>query len=265
METLKSKICTLVICSFLLLSAGDVTAKDLVFATDDTPGPPYIIGGGTEFNWDKPGIELEIYQAVAKKLDLNIKYVRIPWARCLSSLEHGKVDGIFPASFKTKRLKLGVYPMMNGKDDDKRKSRDNSYSLYVLKDTKVQWDGKNITGLTGPIGAPIGWAIVGTLKDKGLAVEELPDPFQSLQMLNRKRLQAITSIDAVMEAYQQNNPQVFENVIKLTPPLQAKPYYLMLSHQFVDENPDLAENIWNSIAEFKKTKTYQEIVAKYGN
>lgn len=54
-------------CFFSLASA-----EPLIWVTDNTPGDPYIIGGGTNFSTDLPGIEIEIYRLVAKQLNLDV-------------------------------------------------------------------------------------------------------------------------------------------------------------------------------------------------
>lgn len=52
---------------FLILLPFSVFSETkLLLATDDTPGPPFILGEGTEFQWDNHGIEIEIYQQMAK-------------------------------------------------------------------------------------------------------------------------------------------------------------------------------------------------------
>ncbi len=53
----------LVMLSFKVIPAP---CLELVLATDNTPGDPYIMGGGDDFNRARPGIEIEFYQLVAR-------------------------------------------------------------------------------------------------------------------------------------------------------------------------------------------------------
>jgi len=48
------------------------------------------------------------------------------------------------------------------------------------------------------------------------------------------------------------------------PPLATKPYYLMLSHQFVGNHPEMAQQIWDTIKIIRETK-FNEIVLKYSD
>jgi polar amino acid transport system substrate-binding protein len=249
----------------LFLSSVSLFGKEIevVLSTDDTPGYPYIIGEGKDYDWIKPGIEIELYQRMAKMLDLKIKFIRRPWARCLNDLEVGEVDGIFPASFKEKRLKMGQYPMKNGKVDESKKTRDNTYYFYKLKDSPVNWDGKNFKYLTKSVGATRGWAIVDNLKKMGVKVEETNSPEQDLEKMLVGRIDGAASLETVMDVYLKSNKERYKNIIKVPIPLRKKPYYLMLSHQFVNKHPKLSQKMWNTIAEIRKSQWFIDIFKKY--
>jgi len=248
----------------LCLPAPPAAALQLVLATDDTPGPPYIIGGGTSFKLEKPGIEIELYNRVAARLGLQFIYKRFSWARCLELVKSGHVDGIFPASFKKARLALGVYPMKNGQPDAGRKTRDNTYSLYKLKTTPLTWDGRKITQLgDGAIGVPVGWAIAEDLKAMGVAVSDIHLPSSSMDMLIGKRFAGLALLETVADAYLIAKPEAYKTIVRLSPPLKSNAYYLLLSHQFVSRHPDLAEKIWDAVAAIQKTDAYRQAAAEY--
>lgn len=59
-------------------------------------------------------------------------------------------------------------------------------------------------------------------------------------------------------------PEKFKRIVKVTPPIKTKPYYLMLSHQFVKKHPQLAEKIWDTI-EIIRESQFDRISAKYSN
>ena len=262
MKAYPSRILLLVLLG-VSLSLKPATAMELVRATDDTPGSPYIIGGGTSFDEQKPGIEIELYNLVAKHLNLQVTFKRFAWIRCLQLLESGHVDGIFPASYKPERMPLGAYPMKNGKVDSSRKTRDNTYYLYKLKGSPLKWDGQRITRLEGAIGVPVGWAIAGDLKDMGVAVADIHLPASSMQMLLHKRFAGLALLETVADAYFREKTEEYNTIVKLSPPLKSKAYYLMLSHQFIDRQPEMAEKIWNTIAEIMQTDAYKKMVARY--
>ncbi len=253
----------LIVLSSVCFPLPPAAALELVLATDDTPGPPYIIGGGTSFNEQKPGIEIELYNLVARRLNLQITFKRLSWVRCLNLLESGHVDGIFPASFKPERMKLGGYPMKNGMPDSSRKTRDNAYYLYKLKASPLSWDGRRITHLDGSIGVPVGWAIASDLKAIGVMVSDIRLPASSMRMLLHNRFAGLALLGTVADAYLREKPEEYSTIVRLSPPLKSKAYYLMLSHQFIDRQPEMAEKIWNTIAEVQQTEEYRKVTARY--
>lgn len=245
-------------CFFSLASA-----EPLIWVTDNTPGDPYIIGGGTNFSTDLPGIEIEIYRLVAKQLNLDVKFKRMPWKRCLQLIEHNQVQGVFPASFKEKRMKIGGYPIKDGQVDTTRSTRNNAYYLYKMKSTPISFNGSSFENVSGMIGVPIGWAIVDDLKKLQVTVKELPVHENSLDILVQKRINGFVCLETVFDSYIKRNPTKYSDIVKVSPPIWEKPYYLIQSHAFVNANPELARNIWDTILAIKESVTFNSIVDKY--
>lgn len=255
--------CFLIILLGLLFTLPAAAEPTLLLATDDTPGPPFIIGEGAEFHWEKPGIEIELFQLMAAKLNLSVKFIRLPWKRCLLQLEQGKIDGIFPASFKKKRMQFGVYPMKNGQVNLSLKMRDNAYFLYKHKQSPLLWDGDGFSGVQNGIYAPLGWAIVDDLKKMKTVVHEVYDLPRVFKLLENNRIDGFACLETVADYYLNENPEQYSNIEKLYPPLKEKPYYLMLSHPFVKQHPQLADKIWRTIVEIKESDAYKTIIQKY--
>lgn len=249
--------------TLVLLASPLFARQQLLLVTDNTPGGQYINGGGTTFNEEKPGIEIELYRMVADKLGLDLTMKRLPWKLCLQQLEHNQVDGIFPASFKADRMKIGHYPMKGGVVDANRKTRNNAYYLYKMRDSQLMWDGRNFTGQTGVIGVPLGWAIVEDLKKQGVAIKEIPIHENSPDLLVQNRLDGFICLESVFDSYLQRRPEIYKNIVKEDAPIWEKPYYLMLSRKFVADNPETAENIWNTIEELKGTAAFSQLVDTY--
>jgi polar amino acid transport system substrate-binding protein len=239
----------------------------LRLATDDTPGTPWIIGGGNRFNDAAPGIEIELYGHMARRLNLRLHLERMPWKRCLAALGQGTIDGIFPASFKPERLKLGAYPMRGGKVDPVRKSRDSAYYLYTLNTLPLNWDGRSFANLEQmkkqTIGVPLGWSIVSDLRRMDIDLLEKPRPIDLLSMLERGGLAGVVCLDTVMDTYIDQMPDRFGQIRKVDLPMARKAYYLMLSHAFASRYPTLADRIWDTIAAIKSEELFDKIVARY--
>lgn len=52
------------------------------------------------------------------------------------------------------------------------------------------------------------------------------------------------------------------NVEKIAIPLETKAYYLMLSHQFVAQDPERAERLWARLGKLRQDKM-PELLRKY--
>ena len=224
---------------------------------------PFYYYGTTEVP-SEPGVAVEMVMLLEKKIpDLKISFVRHPWKRCQVLLQNGKVDGIFKASFKPERLKIGTFPMENGKIDPSRSIAMMANSLYKHKDSVIDWDGEMFINLDdSTIGAPRGYFIVSVLRDQGITVEEADTSLGNLKKLAAGRLTAVALQDVTGDMLLNHHLELFKDIVKVQPPLTAKPQYLMLSHQFVKTHPGLAEKIWDTIAEIRENE-FNSIAIKY--
>ncbi len=241
------------------LSSPAIAATDLTFCTEDKDQKPYVIGVSGILD-SNPGLAVEMIQIVAGRTDINVKFVRAPWKRCLAVLEKGEVDGVFMGSFKKARMKFGAFPMANGDVDPSRRLALSSYSLYRLKGTTPNWDGKAFSGIDGKVGAPLGYSIVKDLEKKGLKMEESKGTSTDFKKMGLKRIVAAAALTNVGDALIESGD--FPNVEKVETPLVTKPYYLLLSNQLVAKNKDLTENIWKELANVRENEA-KALAKKY--
>ncbi len=247
-----------------VLFANDVKSEPLKvkFAYQYSSNYPFQTGEGT-IDWKKPGIAVELLMLAGKKLDIDIEFTRVPWKRGLHELKEGQTDGLFNASFKTKRLEYGAYPMKGGVADQNRKSYSNSYVLYKIKGSPVQWDGKTFKNLNTPIVTTRGFSIVDDLIKMGIKVREANSTLLNFKMLANGRVDGVAALELAGDFILDKNKEQFSNIEKALPPIKTKPYYLMLSHQFIKKNPKLAEEIWNTVAVVRESEEFRQITGKY--
>ncbi len=132
-----------------------------------------------------------------------------------------------------------------------------------MKSTPISFNGNSFENVSGMIGAPIGWAIVDDLKKLQVEVKELPIHENSLDILVRKHIDGFVGLETTFDGYIKRNPTKYNDIIKVSPPIWEKPYYLIQSHAFVNANPELARKIWDTILAIKKSKAFNRIVDKY--
>ena len=247
----------------LPIGAAEIVKKKITLVYEVKANPPFYLGEGSDIDWKKPGITLEILKLLENKLNIEIEFKRRPWARGLKEVQANVVDGIFHASFNPARLQIGLYPMKNGLPDGSRKIMSQSYFLYKRKNSPLQWDGKELTKLNGDIGAVRGYAVVGTIKGLGVQVHEVRSQYNGLMMLNAGRIAAFADIETMTDFQIKSHPDEIKYIIKIFPPFMQVDYYLMFSHQFVHDNPKLSEAIWDTIRDVRDSSQYEIIAEKY--
>ena len=82
-----------------------------------------------------------------------------------------------------------------------------------------------------------------------IEVSEFESESKYFKLLSLNRLDAVASQDTTADPLIED--EGYKHFIKILPPLKTKPYFLMLSSQFVDKHPDVAEQLWNTIAQVR--------------
>ena len=237
----------------------------LTFVYETIANPPRYLGTGTAINWDRPGLSLDLLRELGSRLRINLEIQRFPWNRGLFLVETGEADGIFHASYKPARERIGVYPKTpGGTVDPSRAVFTQSYYLHVLRGSSVRWDGKTVTGLEDKaVGATAGYSIVQDLESWGIPVETGKIQQTNLNKLVAGRIAAYAELENMAAAVIASDPAAYLDVIRLDPPLISKPYYLLLSHAFVESDPALAQAVFDTIAAINADPVFQARAAAY--
>lgn len=254
----------LTVLMLLLAVSYNLYAEKIIFAAEDQDQFPHYLGQSTKFDMTNPGLSVSMLQEVCKKLGLEPEFVRMPWKRCLKSMQTGKVDGIFNGSFKEERMEFGQYPMKNGKADPERRIATSAYVIYKHKNSDLAWDGKTFKVKGNRVGATLGYSVVGDLKKAGLEVDEGKDYQKNLLKVMKGRIPATVELSDATDFWINKNMDKVTDIIKHDPPFKVKPYYVLLSHQFVEKHPKLAEKIWDEIKILRDSPKYQELRKMYG-
>ena len=232
------------------LFAADPT--ELTIATENADTYPWGMADGT-------GIDFAHVKLVAKNLGIQVKFVTYPWKRCLETLKANDVDAVFSGSFKKKRQEMGVYPMKGDTYDESKCLHSSSYSLYVLKDSKLSWDGNGfVGGLEGKIGCPAGYSIIEKVKGAGAEVHEVKTTAQLMQMLVAGRIQGVVTLTPQGDFELSKNADFESKIKKEEKPLVKKPYFLLFSHKMVKENPEFCKKFWDEIEKVRESDEYKK-------
>ncbi len=243
--------------------AGEPLEVLLVYETK--PNPPRYLGSGTAIDWEKPGLTLEMLRMVERYVPVKFSFKRVPWNRGLYLLETNQADGIFHASFKEERTKLGVYPMKEGKPDTSRAVLVQNYVFYKKKGSPFTWDGKAAANQKKAVGASAGYSIIDDLKKMGIPVEKAKTHEINFTKLMGDRIDAVADLENMADIYLERDRTWGDNIVKLAPPIKSKAYYLLLSQGFYQKHKDIAERIWNALATINGSEEFKALLQKYSD
>lgn len=245
-------------CLFTQAYAAPRPGESLTLCYEDQNSYPWVMTDGS-------GLNLQLLRQVEEALVLNLRFVAVPWKRCLSGLALGTYDGAFAASFKAERLAMGRYPQLSdGRLDASKRLHTSRYTLYRRKGHPVSWDGENFIDLSGPVGALSGFSIVDFIRAQGAEVDETSrDPLALLKMLMHKRIDAVALQSLRGDFLLQLNPELAAQVEKVSVLLEEKPYYLMLSNAYTRAHPERAARIWDEVERQRESTLYQQQVREF--
>ncbi len=245
------------------LSPAYAQTQVLTLGCEDKTDFPNVLGDSEEIDWNRPGVSIEFVKRLGEELGLKIAIRRLPWKRAMElELKNGRIDGLFPVSYRKEREAFGVLPLKDGKLDATRSMFGSSYFFYKLKTSPLEWNGETLKNLTGPIGAPRGYSVVGDLKQMGYPVEESDDARKDLMRISSGWIGAIAALETAEDHILESSPEFKQSIVKLSPAISTKQYFLMLSHQFVNKNPELAQKIWEKSKDLRE-KELPKILRKY--
>jgi len=198
---------------------------------------------------DGRGLNFDLLDEVGRRLGLHFAYESMPWKRCLEQLKANQLDGAFSVSFSRERMALGAYPGGEPADPQQRMHTD-SYVLVRRRGSQVGWDGKEFSHVDGRIGFQLGYSVGDFLRAHAVPVDEGSQRSDELlEKLLAGRVAAV-ALGGATAARLLRLPQA--SVLEQLPvPLVEKPYYLILSHAFVQGHPELAARIWKTIGQVR--------------
>jgi polar amino acid transport system substrate-binding protein len=241
-------------CCLFGASSAYAQSAPIKLCYEDSDNAPWLIKGGQ-------GLNNVLLDMAAAKSNVKIEQVALPWKRCLDSLASGAVAGAIGASFTAERAAYATYPTTaDGKPDPARRIKTDGYSLYRQKGTSANWDGKQFSQLTTPIGVQLGYSVVGDLKKLGVAVDEgraEADTVMKKLLAGRIQLGALqtTEGDELLK-----RPEFGSKIEKLPLAFTEKPYFVIFNKEFFEKNKAGAEALWNGLAQARESKEFASLL-----
>ncbi|EHH1179780.1 substrate-binding periplasmic protein [Vibrio vulnificus] len=223
--------------------ASPVTTVTLAYG--DVESFPFQMGNGN-LVVEPPGLAIDVIEQAARMLNIKINYVRVPGKRVLSQVKTNQVDGGFIFSYSQERAQYARYPMKDQQADHNLRIATLDYYFYKLKEQPFTWDGLQLSSIGDlPVGAHTGFSITKRLKESNVNILEIGSTEKLFEMLGKRRLTAIAIQSNIASSY--INEHQLSTVERVSPPISTKDYYLIFSHEFAEENPQLVQKIWEMI------------------
>lgn len=244
------------------LAAQENTPPAIKFCYQNKELFPNYMGETSTKLANNPGINIELVDQIALDLNLNVQYLRYSWNRCLALLKAGRVDSLI-ASYNKNRAEIGIFPMTgNGPDIEKRIST-LGYYMYHTAASPV-WNGDGLIDTHTLVAAPLGNSVVNVLRNKGIEVVEAGSPEDTLKLLLHKRVDAVAVPGSTADALIRADITRYGDIRKDPAPIIRRPYFIIFSQKFSDQNPALTKAIWQQTS-YVRTAYRQQLVDKYYN
>jgi polar amino acid transport system substrate-binding protein len=192
------------------------------------------------------GLLIDLMGYAINDLNLNLEVIRYPWQRCIAKFKSGDMDAIVGLVWQKEYEKWAVFPMQAGHPDDNYRLWDANYSVYVAKDSQIQWDGVNFDGLDTGASAPQGLFIENSLKYLQAFSSKLYIPEDGLRLVSLNHLDAY-----VMETAQGRaliKQHALEGQLKeLAIPFADTSWFVPVSSKWAARNPDLTHQFWQAL------------------
>ena len=234
----------------LTISAVSLSAQALTLCHDDGEQYPWVVKNGK-------GLNIVLLEKIAAASGEKLELIGMPWKRCLEGIEKGEIAAAFAASYTDERAKYAVYPLLGGKPDPSRRLHTDGYTLLRLKGSNVGWDGRKFSNLSGPIGTQAAYSIATDLARWGAKVDSNSDtPETLLRRFGSGQLQAVALLTGEAK-FALKKPYLAEKVEIVSPPLSEKPYFLIFSRSYYEQNRKAADDLWSMIAKVRESADYK--------
>lgn len=185
----------------------------------------------------------------AQKMEIEITFERLPWKRCLYTVQNRQADGLFPIEYTRERLCYLSYPGENeAQPDPSWALRHRSYHFFTLKDSLIRWDGLELHNHGNrPVATNMGYAVGKHLSIMGLRQVKFTTLQKCFEKLQQGLVGSVAALDCMAQCVLKTNPHRFRNVVRLEPPFRKKPCYLAFSKQFAQRHPELVKRFWETM------------------
>jgi len=221
----------------------------LVFGFGDFKPFEYVENGRIK------GANVEILEAVSKKLGIEIRLVAYPWARCIYLVRHGMLDGVMSLYRSSERETYLYYPDEHINIDE--------CVFFTFPGSNVHFDG-NLASMTGKTILIAQANSYGDEFDRSTNFKKAlaPNTVNVVRMIAAKRYTIGIGSRKSIEAEVRANG--YENRIEILDAPYIIKTYFAFSKKKDNAFKGLADDFSHALKAFKTTPKYEAILKKYG-
>ncbi len=227
--------------ALLLACPGAGRAADLLLCVDSNEWAPYTYP-------DREGSVQRLLRLAGQRAGHKVEFVARPWTRCEREVELGQLQGAVGASSTPQALQRLAFPRRGGEVDSSRALVTTPMVLLRRVGSTVQWDGRRITGLQGPVLYVMGYDDV----EHRLQALGIPsDGGGSTNEMNARKL--LAGRGDLLVTYEHDA----QRLMRLAPfagRLERLPqafgqyhYYLAVNVEFYEQHRQAMERLWDAV------------------
>jgi len=241
----------------LSIAGGSGLAAPLRVCMTDVPHAPWRLPDA-DGRVRAQGLDFRLLREFERLGGWQVELQLRPGKRCLLDLQQGQSDATVGLSHNSERADQFVYPLHQGQPDARLALRHDSYSLYRLPHTALQWDGLQLF-------LPKGGAVLSQpghtsslfLRERGIAVDER---LRSAEAMLRAVLAGEAALAALhtteAEALRAQHPELAA-LLPVQPRLIQKPYFVAFSKAFAQRHPSQLGALWQQFQRAAQFADYQ--------
>lgn len=197
---------------------------------------------------DKTGLLIDLVNRASERAGIAVNFHLLPWKRCLTLVEHGGMDAALALVWNRDRQTRFNFPLnANQEVDRQRRIWQGEYLVMVPKHSSVEWDGERFSGLEGGMASPLNYVSSERLQRLNAYAFDSP-PDKGLMLVAKDRLPGYVVQREIGDALLKSLG--LEDQIKVLPvPFMTEDWYLVFSNNLLLSAPDLAQTLWQHIAD----------------
>lgn len=235
----------------LAFSAIPSVTAELTLCYEAESQPPYFIAS-SETDSALIGTLPAKIKTAALAENLQVSFINKPWNRCISMMQRGEVDGVFPIIWTRNRDSWGQFPKSNTAIDSSARLHHAIYKIFTHHHSQMSWDGRQFHGLREGLSSPMGYIVSEQLKLYRASNQFRHAPEIGFQLLSKGRLDGYIVEEQVGGYFLSESRH--SNIRAIPTSFFEADWHLAFSNQWVARNPHLAQRIWENLRRENKNE-----------